>query len=197
MSILDNMLIGKVGSENSSFCTHAQQVTELRLKIASLEEEKNREVANLRRRSHIEKTLPVDKFVDRETGQFNEEKYNQRVDRLMKSSFTEEEITEMYEDSFAGYPCAERLNNNSSSGKTASSSGSPLSGLLNMFEDIQSSITGPNNYTSYTPMQRQRQQQQRNIRRVPQLDTALMNNTKKNNGWFLELFEASNFNGGS
>ena len=196
MSALDHILIGKTGSD-SSFCSHAQQVTELKMKIASLEEEKNREVASLRRRSHIEKTLPMDKFVDRETGQFNEEKYNQRVDRLMKSSFTEEEITEMYDTSFAGYPCAERLNNNNSSGKTASSfgpgSGSPLNSLLNMFTEIQDSIGGPNNYT----VRQHQQQQHKHIRRVPQLDTASMNNTKKNNGWFLEPFEASNFNGGS
>lgn len=150
MSALNSIPIGKVGSD-SSFCSHAQQVTELRLKIASLEEEKNRELASMRRRSHIEKTVPIDKFVNKETGQLDEEKYNQRIDKLVNSTFTEEDITEMYDTSFAGYPCADIVNdNNNTSGKTASSSGSgsPLNGLLNMFEDIQSMTTGTNKNTA-------------------------------------------------
>ena len=184
---------------------HTQQVTELKAKIASMEEEKNRE----RRRYHIEKTVPIDKFVNKETGQLDEEKYNQRIERLMNSSFTEEDITQMYDTSFKEYPCGDRFasssDNNSNNddvtnGKTASySSGPRLNGILNMFEDIQSMTTGQNKSTATRAYGKVRHPPTYDPSYIKTGRTASSSSSSKSNSklWFLEPFEASNFNGGS
>lgn len=85
--------------------------------------------AENKKRAELEKVIPVEPFLNRETVEFNEQRFQNELDKRVKSNLSVDEIAELY-DVKISY-------NNNNTGKTASTSSNNINKspwFLDVFE---------------------------------------------------------------
>lgn len=112
-------------SSNQEPCNYQYLQSEID-KIKKREEED-------KRRTYLREIIPINPFIDSKTGQLDETKFQNELEKRVHSNVSVEEITQLYED----IENARTYNNNSNyTGKTASSNSNSL-WFLDVFDTLK------------------------------------------------------------